>query len=168
MEPITTALAALGAVKQIVGLIQEACSTVDDISSLGPMLGKYFNKKHEVIKNYEEAKKTNFQGSNMAKALEIELELDRMAQFEKKVQMLFFQANKMDVWQKIVARAAAMDEDAKVAKRREEIALANKKRKEKEQIELFIILLVVFIFLALSGYSIYEAYTYCQAYRCGY
>lgn len=168
MEPITTALAALGAVKQIVGLVKEACSTVDDVASLGPMLGKYFDKKHQVITNFEEAKKTNFQGSNMGKAMEIELELERMREFEKQVQMLFFQANKMDVWQKIMIRAAAMDEDFKIKQRMQKTALANKARKQKEQTELTLILIAIFIIFVISGYSIYEAYIFCQTNACGY
>jgi len=54
MEPISTALAALGVVKQIVSVIKEAESTIDDVSSLGPLLGKYFDKKHVITKSLKE------------------------------------------------------------------------------------------------------------------
>ena len=166
MEPITTALAAIAAVKQITNLVKETCGTVDDISSLAPMLGKYFGKKQEVVKSYEEAKKSNFKGSSMAKSIEIELELDRMKTFESEIQMLFFQCNKMDVWQKILSRAAAMDEDFKVQQRMQKTALANKAKKEKEEIELALILLGFFTILAIVGYFTYEAYYFCETYIC--
>jgi hypothetical protein len=164
MEPITTAFAALGVVKQIVGLVKESCKTIDDVSSLGPMLGKYFDSKQKITKHYQKAQQRSFEGSNMAYAMEIELELDKMKEFERQVQMMFFQANKIDVWNKILNRAATMEKDSKVKQRTRNVEA----KKRKERAKLILAILIMVVLLSLSGYSIYEAYSFCQISGCGY
>jgi hypothetical protein len=48
MEPISTALAAFAAVQKVVSLIKQASKTADDVKSLGPLLGRYFDAKHKI------------------------------------------------------------------------------------------------------------------------
>jgi len=59
MDPLT----AMAAVSTAVNLIKKASKTVDDVRSLGPLLGKYFDAKHEATKAVKQAKKKG--GSNM-------------------------------------------------------------------------------------------------------
>jgi|TARA_R110002126_G_scaffold261061_1_gene403984 hypothetical protein len=161
IDPIT----ALAGIQSAVKLIKQASKTVDDVASLGPMLGKYFDAKSTATKAAVEAKKKG--GSSMGTALQIEMALDQAATFEKELQMLFFQANKMDLWQKIKARAQAMDvEDAHTARREKE---EEKKRKQKEQDQLEIGLmlggLAILLFMLYVG--IYEIMEHCAQVRCG-
>ena len=161
IDPIT----ALAGIQSAVKLIKQASKTVDDVASLGPMLGKYFDAKSTATKAAVEAKKKG--GSSMGTALQIEMALDQAATFEKELQMLFFQANKMDLWQKIKARAQAMDvEDAHNARRERE---EEKKRKQKEQDQLEIGLmlggLAILLFMLYVG--IYEIMEHCAQVRCG-
>jgi hypothetical protein len=161
IDPIT----ALAGIQSAVKLIKQASKTVDDVASLGPMLGKYFDAKSTATKAAVEAKKKG--GSSMGTALQIEMALDQAATFEKELQMLFFQANKMDLWQKIKARAQAMDvEDAHNARRERE---EEKKRKQKEQDQLEIGLmlggLAILLFMLYVG--IYEIMEHCAKVRCG-
>jgi len=162
---ISTALAALGVIKQIVGVIKETKSTVDDVSSLGPILGKYFNKKHEITKSLRETKKPGFKGSNMGQAAEIELELDRMAEFEKEMQFIFMMANKLDVWNKIVARAAAMDEEDRAELRRARDAEITRRKKQKENTEIAIALGILFVVSSAFGFLIYQIIV-CSGQKC--
>lgn len=161
IDPIT----ALAGIQSAVKLIKQASKTVDDVASLGPMLGKYFDAKSTATKAAVEAKKKG--GSSMGTALQIEMALDQAVTFEKELQMLFFQANKMDLWQKIKARAQAMDvEDAHTARREKE---EEKKRKQKEQDQLEIGLmlggLAILLFMLYVG--IYEIMEHCAKVRCG-
>ena len=78
---------ALEGIQSAVKLIKQASKTVDDVASLGPLLGKYFNAKSEATKAVVAAKKG---GSSMGTALQIEMALDQAATFEKELQMLFF------------------------------------------------------------------------------
>jgi hypothetical protein len=81
--------------------------------------------------------------------------------------MLFFQANKMDVWAKIKARAQAMDvEDAHNA-RREKESEAKKKRKEQEELEMGLLIGGIVLVLALVAFGIFEALDHCAKVRCG-
>jgi len=132
MIPIDPATALAG-IQSAVKLIKQASKTVDDVASLGPLLGKYFNAKSEATKAVTAAKKG---GSSMGMAIEIEMALEQTREFEKELQMLFFQANKMDVWQKIKARASAMDVEEAHNARKEKEALARKKKKEQEELEM--------------------------------
>jgi len=76
MDPITIALTAMAAVQKTVSMIKEASSTMDDVRSLGPLLGRYFEQKHEVTKALNQAKSNG--GSNMGKAkIDAQLARDR-------------------------------------------------------------------------------------------
>ena len=155
---------ALEGIQSAVKLIKQASKTVDDVASLGPLLGKYFNAKSEATKAVVSAKKG---GSSMGTALQIEMALDQAATFEKELQMLFFQSNKMDVWQKIKARASAMDiEDAHNA-RREKEAAERKKKADQEDLELGLMLGGLLLIIIMCGYGIYEILDHCAVNRCG-
>ena len=131
IDPMT----ALAGIQSAVALIKKVSKTVDDVSSLGPVLGKYFDAKSNATKAARDAKKSG-KKSSMAAAIEIEMALDQAAQFEKELQLLFMQAGKIDVWNKIKKRSAAMDAEAAQDARNE--AKARKKRKDKllESLEL--------------------------------
>ena len=160
IDPVT----ALAGIQSAVKLIKQASKTVDDVASLGPLLGKYFNAKSEATKAVVSAKKG---GSSMGTALQIEMALDQAATFEKELQMLFFQANKMDVWQKIKARASAMDiEDAHNA-RREKEAAERKKKADQEDLELGLMLGGLLLIIIMCGYGIWEILDHCATNRCG-
>ena len=64
-------------------MIKQASSTVDNVASLGPLIGKYFDAKHNAVKAVKENKKGG--GSNMAKAIEIELALKAQRDFEEQL-----------------------------------------------------------------------------------
>ena len=163
MLPIDPATALAG-IQSAVKLIKQASKTVDDVASLGPLLGKYFNAKSDATKAVAAAKKG---GSSMGMAIEIEMALESTREFEKELQMLFFQANKMDVWAKIKARAAAMDvEDAHNA-RREKEAAAKKKKKDQEDLEMGLLIGGLVLALVLSAYGIFEVLDHCATNRCG-
>lgn len=155
---------ALAGIQSAVKLIKQASKTVDDVASLGPLLGKYFNAKSDATKAVVAAKKG---GSSMGTALQIEMALDQAATFEKELQMLFFQSNKMDVWQKIKARAQAMDvEDAHNA-RREKEAAAKKKAKDQEELEMGLLIGGLVLIVALIAFGIFQALDHCAQVRCG-
>jgi len=158
-------ISALAGIQSAVKLIKQASKTVDDVASLGPLLGKYFDAKSTATKAAVEAKKKG--GSSMGTALQIEMALDQAATFEKELQMLFFQANKMDLWQKIKARAQAMDvEDAHTA-RREKEEEKKRKQKEQEQLEIGLMLGGLAILLFMLYVGIYEVMEHCAQNRCG-
>ena len=152
MEPITMALTAMAAVQKTVSMIKQASKTADDVRSLGPLLGKYFEEKHEVSKALKKAKKKG--GSNMGQAVQIELDLKAQRDFEEQVKGLFF-PNNMDVWNSIMARVAEMDKQDKLDM---QLARDRAKRAKQEQEELIEILIivggVVLIFL-LVGFGAY-------------
>jgi len=161
IDPIT----ALAGIQSAVKLIKQASKTVDDVASLGPMLGKYFDAKSTATKAAVEAKKKG--GSSMGAALQIEMALDQAATFEKELQMLFFQANKMDLWQKIKARAQAIDvEDAHNA-RKEKEAEKKRKQKEQEQLEMGLLIGGIALLLFMLYVGIYEVMDHCAQVRCG-
>ena len=160
IDPIT----ALAGIQSAVKLIKQASKTVDDVASLGPLLGKYFNAKSDAAKSVVAAKKS---GSSMGTALQIEMALDQAATFEKELQMLFFQANKIDVWNKIKARAQAMDvEDAHNA-RKEKEAAERKKKADQEDLELGLMLGGLLLIIVMCAYGIYEILDHCATNRCG-
>ena len=160
IDPVT----ALAGIQSAVKLIKQASKTVDDVASLGPLLGKYFNAKSEATKAVVAAKKG---GSSMGTALQIEMALDQAASFEKELQMLFFQANKVDVWNKIKTRAQAMDvEDAHNARREKEEA-ARKKKKEQEDLEMGLLIGGIIVIFVLVAFGIIQALDHCAQVRCG-
>ena len=132
IDPIT----ALSAISSAVALVKKVSKTVDDVASLGPVLGKYFDAKEQAIEVVKQAKSGGFKGSALGKALELEMALESAREFEEQIKMLFFQSNKMDVWARITARAKQMEIDAAHDARRKKEAA---KRRQAEIEELMIL-----------------------------
>ena len=122
---------------------------MDDVSSLGPVLGKYFDAKSTASKAVVQAKKSK---SSMGTAIQIEMALDQAKRFEDELQLLFMQSGKIDVWNKIKSRAAALDVESAHDARREKEAAAKRKAEMDEAIELTLMALV---FFSLLGVIIY-------------
>jgi hypothetical protein len=162
IDPLT----ALAAVSAAVNLVKKAVKTVDDVRSLGPVLGKYFDAKADAVKVLEEVNKGGFKGSNMGKAIELELAIESARQFEAQVKELFFPHN-MDVWERIVNRRAQMDADEKAQRRRAADAAIQARKKRKENIELTVaIALAVTVFVVLMWVGVEVVY-YCREFKCG-
>jgi len=162
MDPLT----ALAAVSAAVNLVKKAVKTVDDVRSLGPVLGKYFDAKADAVKVLQEANKGGFAGSNMGKAVELELAIENARQFEEQVKQLFF-PNNMDVWEKIVSRRKQMDEDDKAQRRRAADAAVQLRKKRKAAFELWTaIALALFVFVLLMWVGLEIVY-YCREVKCG-
>ena len=154
-------VSALSAVQSAVALIKKASKTVDDVASLGPMIGKYFDAKATATKAVREAKRKG--GSNMGKAIELELAIKAQADFERELQGLFFASNNMDIWQNIMKRVAEMNAADVEGAKQDAIAEARRKRREQELNEIILgvgIAIVAGIFLAWAAY---EAITFCSA-----
>lgn len=163
IDPIT----ALAGIQSAVALIKKVSKTVDDVSSLGPVLGKYFDAKSNATKAAVQAK-TSGNKSSMAAAIEIEMALDQTVQFEKELQLLFMQAGKIDVWQKIKQRAAAMDVEAAHAARKQKEAVAKRKRQIQETMEIIFAIVIAVVMLAGVGWGLIEFIDYCKtAMSCG-
>ena len=144
MEPISTALAAFAAVQKTVQLIKQAQKTVNDVSSLGPLLGNYFGAKQQTVKALEEAKKKG--GYSLSQAIQIEMELLSQKKFEDELKMIFFQTGHADIWENIMKRVQAGEEAEREARRRANDAARVKARKMAELINLVIgIVLVVLL-----------------------
>ena len=140
-------ISAMAAVNQAVKLIKQASSTVDNVASLGPLIGKYFDAKHQAVKAVKENKKGG--GSNMAKAIEIELALKAQRDFEEQLKGLFFSSNNMDVWNSIMERVQQMNAEDSAEAAREKDRAKNAKRRQNEINEVLLaigIILIVFIF----------------------
>lgn len=162
IDPIT----ALAGIQSAVALIKKVSKTVDDVASLGPVLGKYFDAKSNATKAAQQAK-SDGKKSNMAIAIEIEMAIHQAEEFEKQLQMLFFQSNKMDVWNKIKARSHALDVDAAHQARKEKEERLRKKRELEEAIEIIIGVILIIIILIGMGWGIMELMEYCQKNKCG-
>jgi hypothetical protein len=119
------------------------------VSSLGPVLGKYFDAKSTATKAVVQAKKSK---SSMGTAIQIEMALDQARRFEDELQLLFMQSGKVDVWNKIKSRAAAMDVESAHDARREREAANKRKQEMDEAIEL---ILMASVFFILVGAIIY-------------
>ncbi len=145
IDPLT----ALAGIQAAVALIKKVSKTVDDVSSLGPVLGKYFDAKSTASKAVVTAKKSK---SSMGTAIQIEMALDQAKRFEDELQLLFMQSGKIDVWNKIKSRAAAMDVESAHDARREKEAAARRKQEMDDVIELA---LLAVIFFSLVGVILY-------------
>ena len=145
IDPLT----ALAGIQAAVALIKKVSKTVDDVSSLGPVLCKYFDAKSTATKAVVQAKKSK---SSMGTAIQIEMALDQAKRFEDELQLLFMQSGKVDVWNKIKSRAMAMDVESAHDARREKEAAANRKKEMDEVIEL---VLMASVFFILVGAIIY-------------
>ena len=162
MDPLT----ALAAVSAAVNLVKKAVKTIDDVRSLGPVLGKYFDAKAEAVKVLEEVNKGGFSGSNMGKAVELELAIESARAFEEQVKGLFF-PNNMDVWEKIVNRRKQMDADDKANRRRAADSAKQAKKQRKEDIELWTAITLSVITLVVLLWGGIELLIYCKAVKCG-
>lgn len=152
MDPITLAIAGMAAVQKTVAMIKEASSTIDDVRSLGPLLGKYFEEKHEVNKALNQAKSSG--GSNMGKAVQIELDLKSQRDFEEQVKGLFF-PNNMDVWNSIMVRVAEMDKQDKIDMQLARDRALRAKKEREELVEIFIIVGGITLIFILVGFGAY-------------
>lgn len=161
MDPIS----AMAAVSAAVNMIKKASATVDDVASLGPLIGKYFDAKHEATKAAREAKKAG--GSNMGKAIEIELALKAQRDFEEQLKGLFFSSNNMDVWQNIMQRVAEMNAEDKAEAEREKVRAKNAKRRQDELNEIILGVAIIIVMLIFSAWALIEFFDYCKSARCG-
>jgi hypothetical protein len=162
IDPIT----ALAGIQSAVALIKKVSKTVDDVSSLGPVLGKYFDAKNTAVKAVVAAK-AGGKKSSMAIAIEIEMALDQAAQFERELQMLFMASGKIDVWNKIKARAAALDIESAHEARRAKTIASNKKKKNDESIEIALAVAFLVFIILFVGWGLYEIIMYCKNVSCG-
>lgn len=155
---------ALDAVNKAVALVKKAAKTVDNVESLGPVLGKYFDAKAQAVASAQAAKAS---GSSMGKAMEIELAIEAQKEFENDLKNLFWQANKMDVWQRIKAREAAMNVEAAKAAGAAKRAAARKKKEQQEMIEIAVGVTIAVVLLGVMLWGGWELLQYCKKARCG-
>jgi hypothetical protein len=160
IDPLT----ALAGIQSAVALIKKVSKTVDDVSSLGPVLGKYFDAKSTASKAAVAAKKSK---SSMGTAIQIEMALDQAKRFEDELQLLFMQSGKIDVWNKIKSRAAAMDVEAAHDARREKEAAARHKRELEDLVETVLLIVVLTVMVLGTIWGTYEFVKYCKLVGCG-
>jgi hypothetical protein len=154
-------ISALAGIQSAVALVKKISKTVDDVASLGPVLGKYFDAKSNATKAVVEAKKSG-KSSSMGAAIQIEMALDQAQQFEKELQLLFMQAGKIDVWNKIKSRAAAMDLEAAHEARRTREAAARRKKQILEALEMSVAITILLLFVVGIFWGGYELIQYCN------
>jgi hypothetical protein len=160
IDPLT----ALAGIQSAVALIKKVSKTVDDVSSLGPVLGKYFDAKSTASKAAVAAKKSK---SSMGTAIQIEMALDQAKRFEDELQLLFMQSGKIDVWNKIKSRAAAMDVEAAHDARREKEAAVRHKKELEDLIETVLLSTVLIVLVIGTIWGTYEFVKYCKLVGCG-
>jgi hypothetical protein len=160
IDPLT----ALAGIQAAVALIKKVSKTVDDVSSLGPVLGKYFDAKSTANKAAVQAKKSK---SSMGTAIQIEMALDQAKRFEEELQLLFMQSGKIDVWNKIKSRAAAMDVEAAHDARREKEAAARRQKEIDEVINICLLIAVTVLVLGIMAWFVWEAIQQCNG-TCGF
>jgi F0F1-type ATP synthase delta subunit len=163
IDPFT----AMAAVSTAVSMIKKASATIDDVRSLGPLLGKYFDAKHTATKAVREAKKQG--GSNMAKAIEIELALKQQADFERDLRELFYYSGHAETWEAITARAKAMDQEERDELRRSAEAERQRKRKLSQLIDNIIIGVVAVVVLGGAAIALTYGIVHCARIKtCGF
>ena len=155
----------MAAVSAAVDMIKKASATVDDVSSLGPLIGKYFDAKHTATKAANQAKKAG--GSNMGKAIEIELALKAQRDFEEQLKGMFFSTNNMDVWNSIQQRVMEMNKEDIAEQRREAARALNASKKRKEMIELTIAITLISVIFIIILWGVFELISYCSNFGCG-
>jgi len=158
--------AALDAVNKAVSLVKKASATAQSVESLAPMLGKYFDAKANAIASAEAAKAGTFGGSSMGKALEIELAIDSQKEFEEDLKRLFWNANKMDVWQKIKARATVMEAEAAKAAGKAKEDARRKKLKDQEELETAIAVIISVVIFCGLMWGGWELFSFCRKNGC--
>lgn len=163
IDPMT----AIAGIQSAISMVKKASAVANDLGSLAPVIGKMFDATSQGTKALVEAKKSK-KGSNMGAALQIEMALEQARAFEEELKLLFMQAGKIDVWNKIKARQAEMDADDA-----NEIRLLNaqkraRKKKEEELNELAMILGATAFVIFLFFIGLYELSELCQtSTRCG-
>lgn len=155
IDPFT----ALAAISTAVKLVKKTIATVQDVESLGPVLGKYFSAKADAI---EVVSKGGFSGSAKGQAIELEMAIESARVFEEEIKMLFFQSNKMDVWQKIVARTAKIERDHAIAEGKRKAAAKKRQEEVDEIITIILLVLTVVVVLGATGWFVYEAMAKCN------
>jgi len=162
IDPMT----ALAGIQSAISMVKKASQVANDLGSLAPMIGKMFDAKSVATKAMIEAKRSK-KGSNMGTALQIEMALDQARAFEEELKMLFMQAGKIDVWQKIKAREAEMN--LADAKEMSALKAEEKKQKEKEQeqMEWAAAIAAMFLVLFLVFVGVSELVDFCNTtHRC--
>lgn len=155
---------ALDAVNRAVELVKKASATVQNVESLGPVLGRYFDAKANALAVIQKSKAG---GSSMGKAIELEMALEAQRQFEEDLKNLFFSAGKMDIWQKIKARATQMEAEAAKAAAAEKRAAEKKRQEEQEAIEIAVGIGLAIVLVGAIIYGVWYLMSYCQVARCG-
>ena len=158
---------ALDAVNKAVKLVKKAAATVDNVESLGPVLGKYFDAKATAVAVAAKANAGGFGGSAKGKALEIELAIESAREFENQIKQLFFASNKMDVWMRIEARARQMEIDAAKSAAAQKRAAAQKKKEVAEAIEITLGVAISLVLLGVLMWGGYELLMHCKQVGCG-
>jgi hypothetical protein len=158
--------AALEAVQTAIKLVKKASQTVDDVASLGPVLGKYFDAKVDAIQVVSTAKSGGFKGSAMGKAIELEMALESAREFENQLKNLFFSSGKMDVWVAIKARAAKMEAEAAQQAKRQKEAAARKKAEQQKALEFGLLIFGLLLLLGLVAWGGIYFYLHCNKYGC--
>ena len=156
---------ALAGIQNAISMVKKASKVANDLGSLAPMIGKLFDAKSTATKALIEAKKTK--GSNMGTALQIEMALEQARAFDEELKMLFMTTGKVDVWNKIKARQAAMDlADAKEMKA---LRLEEKKAKEAEEEQtIYLVAGLAIVFLVtLIAFGLTELQNICGKAGCG-
>jgi hypothetical protein len=156
IDPMT----AMAAVSAAVDMIKKASSTVDDVASLGPLIGKYFDAKHNATKAAREAKKAG--GSNMGKAIEIELAIKAQKDFEEQLKGLFFSSNNMDVWNNIQKRVAEMNAEDIAEARREKARERQREIRNQEITEVFIAIGIAAVLGIFFTWGFFELMDSCK------
>jgi cation transport ATPase len=159
--------AALDAVNKAVSLVKKASATASSIESLAPALGKYFDAKASAIASAEAAKAGTFGNSAMGKAFELEMAIESQREFEEDLKRLFWNANKMDVWMRIKARASHMEAEAAKAAGRAKEEARRKKKKQQEENELAIAVILTLIIAIGLIWGGWELFSYCIQNGCG-
>lgn len=147
---------ALDAVNSAVNLIKKAANTAQNVESLGPFLGRYFDAKANALQVVVQSKNGTFKGSALGKAMEIEMALAKHRQFEDDLKNKLFYPNHMELWNSIKARAASMEVEFAKAAKREKEAAEKKKQDIQQAIELVLGLMTGALLLTMVGWGIYQ------------
>ena len=162
IDPMT----ALAGIQSAISMVKKAANVANDLGSLAPMIGKLFDAKSVATKAMLQAKQSG-KGSNMGTALQIEMALEQARAFEEELKMLFMQTGKIDVWNKIKERQAAMDaDDAKEIRRLKEQE-KREKEAEEEQMTYLIAGLAVVLLITLVAFGLSEIGDMCAKTKCG-
>ena len=159
-------IAALDAVQSAIKLVKKASQVANDVASLGPVLGKYFDAKVNAMQVISTAKSGGFKGSAMGKAIELEMALDQARDFEEQLKNLFFSSGKMDIWVAIKARATKMEAEAAQQIKREREAAARKKADIQEAIEAFLVGVGLLLIFGLTTWGSIYFYLHCNKHGC--